>query len=143
MKPLLVLLIVFGVAAYPAGIHLAGNIAMAAMLCFTALGHFKFPRGMASMIPGPVPFRKELVYGTGVAEVLVGMGLIFHSTRLPAALLLLALLVLMLPANIYAAAQHINYETGGTDGPGLRYLWFRVPLQLLFIGWVVYFSLPL
>ncbi|WP_331145734.1 hypothetical protein [Hymenobacter sp.] len=51
--------------------------------------------------------------------------------------------VLILPANIHAALHHINYQKGTTDGPGPRYLWFRIPLQLLFIAWTWYFSVHL
>jgi hypothetical protein len=46
----------------------------------------------------------------------------------------------MLPANIHAAIKHINYETAAYDGKGIRYLWIRVPMQVLFIVWVYYFS---
>jgi hypothetical protein len=37
--------------------------------------------------------------------------------------------------------RRVNYETGELDGPGLAYLWFRVPLQVFFVGWVGYFAL--
>lgn len=46
----------------------------------------------------------------------------------------------MLPANIIAAKQKINLEKASYDGPGLAYLWFRIPLQVLFIGWVLFFA---
>jgi uncharacterized membrane protein len=42
--------------------------------------------------------------------------------------------------NIYAATQHIDIEKGTFTGPTTPYLWFRIPLQLLFIGWVYYSS---
>ena len=141
MKPLILLLIVFGVAAIFCASSVAGNIAMCAMLCFTALGHFKFHRGMAKMLPSRVPFKKLVVYASGVAEILLGVGLLFPPIRHVAAIVLIVFLVLVLPANINAARQHINYETGENDGKGLKYLWFRVPLQVFFIGWIVYFSL--
>ena len=141
MKPLILLLIVFGVAAIFCASSVAGNIAMCAMLCFTALGHFKFHRGMEKMLPVRVPLKKLVVYASGVAEILLGVGLLFPPIRHVAAIVLIVFLVLVLPANINAARQHINYETGENDGKGLKYLWFRVPLQLFFIGWIVYFSL--
>ena len=141
MKPLILLLIVFGVSAIFCALSVAGNIAMCAMLCFTALGHFMFHRGMVKMLPARVPFKGLVVFASGVAEILLGVGLLFPAIRHVAAVVLIAFLVLVLPANINAARQHINYETGENDGKGLKYLWFRVPLQLFFIGWIVYFSL--
>ncbi|HEV2480964.1 MAG TPA: MauE/DoxX family redox-associated membrane protein [Puia sp.] len=148
MKPLIVLLIAgllsAGIAKLTTGDYhttLAANIGMCSMLLFTALGHFKFTRGMVAMIPGPVPFKKPLVHATGIAEIALGLALLFPATRQTAAIALIVLFCLMLPANIYAAMNHINYETGETNGKGLGYLWFRIPLQLFFIAWIGYFSL--
>ncbi|TDX00334.1 DoxX family protein [Dinghuibacter silviterrae] len=141
MKPLFILVLTFLLSLTFRSVTTAGNIAMCVMLCFTALGHFKFTKGMTLMVPGFIPFKKEMVYATGVAEVLLGFGLLVPSLRLSLGLVLIALFVLMLPANIRAAVHHINYETGTTDGKGVGYLWFRVPLQAFFIVWVVYFCL--
>jgi hypothetical protein len=45
----------------------------------------------------------------------------------------------MTPGNIKAAVNHIDYQKGTNNGPGPTYLWFRIPLQLFFIGWVCFF----
>ena len=118
-----------------------GNLAMGLMLCFTALGHFLYTKGMALMVPGVIRFKRGMVYLTGVMEVLLGLALLFPGFRFWAGVALIAMLVLMLPANIHAALKRINYETGAYDGPGPRYLWFRVPEQVLFVVWICYFSL--
>lgn len=143
MKPLIVLMTVFVVAltifrfakneyAYAQ----AARVAMAAMLLFTALGHFLFAKGMAMMVPDFIPFKTEAVYATGIIEIAAAIGLLVPSLRVLTGALLIVFFVLMLPANIKAASQNINYQTGALDGAGLAYLWFRVPLQLLFIAWV-------
>lgn len=106
------------------------------MLMFTALGHVLYTEGMAMMIPAQIPYKKELVYFTGLVEVLGAIGLLFPQYRTLTAWLLILFFLLMVPANIKAAVEGLNYQTGTFDGPGLRYLWFRVPLQALFIGWV-------
>lgn len=148
MKPLIVLLAASGVAACIAkgftgnwSLILAGNIGMCAMLLLTALGHFKFTRGMVNMIPGGIPYKKQLVYVTGIAEMAIGLALLSPAVRCWAGAAMIFLLCAMLPANIYAARNHINYETGAFDGPGPGYLWFRIPLQLFFIAWISYFAL--
>jgi uncharacterized membrane protein len=141
MKPLILLLIAFGIAAIFTTFAFAGNIAMCLMLFFTALGHFKFHRGMVKMLPARLPLKSLVVYASGVAEILLGVGLLFPAIRPVAAVVLIVFLLLVLPANINAARKHINYETGQDDGPGLKYLWFRVPMQGFLIGWVVYFGL--
>ncbi|SNC59547.1 Uncharacterized membrane protein [Hymenobacter gelipurpurascens] len=150
MKPLLVLLLAFGVLAAgtyflqgQADFVLAGNGAMSAMLVFTAIGHFAFTQGMMRMLPEFLPAKKALVYSTGVLELAAAVGMLLPEWRERTAYCLLAFFVLILPANIYAALGHLNYQTGTPDGPGPRYLWFRIPLQLLFMAWTWYFALYL
>ena len=142
MKPLIVLLISFGFAILSIKIFtrhndfaLAARIAMSLMLLFTASGHFAFPRGMTMMMPAFIPFRLALVYITGVIEILAAIGLQIESLRNLTAVLLIIFFILVLPANIYAAVKHIDYQKVGNKGKGLYYLWFRIPLQILFIIW--------
>ena len=142
MKPLLVLLISFGLAIFAIKIFtlrvdfaLAARIAMSFMLLFTASGHFAFPRGMMMMIPSFIPFRLALVYITGIIEIIAAIGLQIPSFRNLTGVLLIIFFILVLPANTYAAVKHIDYQGGGKDGKGLHYLWFRIPLQILFIIW--------
>ena len=147
MKPLIVLLTVALLTAIIAklatgswSLTLAGNAGMCAMLLLTALGHFKFTTGMINMVPRKIPFKKQLVYATGVLEIVIGVALLLPECRFWAGIAMIALLCVMLPANIYAARNHIHYETGESNGPGPRYLWFRIPLQLFFIAWILYFA---
>jgi uncharacterized membrane protein len=150
LKPLIVLLgafiIALLIARFTTGswqLLFSGNLAMCLMLFLTAAGHFMFTRGMTLMLPSFLPFRTTLVYITGILEILLGIALLVPALRITAAYILIAFFVLLLPCNIYAAAQHLNMEKATYDGPGLSYLWFRVPLQLLFTGWVYYFSIYL
>ncbi|WP_276167239.1 DoxX family protein [Zobellia alginiliquefaciens] len=146
MKPLLVLitvtviaLLIFKCIDGIYDIPRSARIGMTAMLLFTALGHFMFTKGMAMMIPDFIPLKKELVYLTAFIEITAAIGLHMANFRTMTAWLLIFFFVLMLPANIKACFYNLNYQTGNFDGPGLMYLWFRVPSQILFIVWV-YFS---
>lgn len=150
MKPLIVLLGSFLCAVVTIKLihknydfHLAAKIAMAIMLGFTAIGHFVFPKGMALMIPSFIPFKEPIIYLTGVLEIILAIGLLIPKYSVWSAYLLIGFFVIMLPANIYASIFKINYQTGTFDGPGLSYLWFRVPLQVLFITWVYLSALRL
>jgi uncharacterized membrane protein len=142
VKPLIVLLAVFGLSVITFKIirgdyafALAGRVAMSAMLLFSAIGHFAFTRGMSLMIPGFIPFKTGIVYLTGVIEILFAAGLLLPAYRVFTAWSLIVFLVLVLPANIYAAIKRVNYQKATFTGSGLSYLWFRVPLQILFIAW--------
>lgn len=142
MKPLIVLLSVFAISLmvtkFVRGnfkIALSGRIAMSAMLLFTAVGHFVFTEGMTMMLPDFIQYKKELIYLTGIIEIAAAIGLFSPSFRIVTSWFLIVFFVLILPANIYAAIYHIDYQKGTFDGEGISYLWFRIPLQFLFIIW--------
>lgn len=145
MKPLILLVTVFTAAVVFSrcvlgvwNVPFAGSLAMCLMLFLTAAGHFMFPKGMALMMPPVIPFKTALIYGTGVLEVLLGVALLFPALRPAAGWVLIAFFVLILPANIYGAMKHVNLEKATYTGPGLGYLWFRVPEQVFFIAWLYF-----
>lgn len=114
---------------------------MCAMLLFTALGHFLFTEGMSKMIPDFIPLKSTVTILTGVLEIVIAIGLLFPNYQKTTGWILIAFLLLMLPANIKASLENLNYQTGAYDGKGLSYLWFRIPLQVFFIAWVYFFTL--
>lgn len=142
MKPLIVLLSVFSISVVIAKIFfgdydfvLSGRIALSVMLIFTAVAHFAFTKGMAMMLPNFIPYKTETVYLTGIIEIAAAVGLFITGLRVVTGCLLIVFFILILPANIYAAIKGINYQKGTMEGTGLAYLWFRIPLQILFIVW--------
>ena len=146
MKPLIVLIVVFLLALMGTIVidrdidyFFSGRLAMAAMLLFTSIGHFKFPEGMSMMMPPFIPNRKLVVYITGFIEIAAAVALMIPSVAKSTGWFLIAFFVVLLPANIYAASKRVNYEKGTYDGPGPVYLWFRIPMQIFLIGWVYYF----
>lgn len=146
MKPLIVLLTVFAISLLTNkiisgnyNIALSGRIAMSVMLIFTSIAHFAFTKGMEMMLPDFIPYKTTVIYLTGVIEILAAIGLFVTKFQIITAWLLIVFFVLILPANIYASIKQIDYQKGTSDGNGLNYLSFRIPLQILFIVWT-YFS---
>lgn len=142
MKPLIVLLLSFAISIFVIKIlrkeydvALSARIAISIMLLFTAIGHFAFTKGMSMMIPEFIPFKESVVYLSGIFEILLALGLLIPKFQRVSGWALIVFLLLMLPANIYASMNHVNYQKGTFDGNGLIYLWFRIPLQMLFIVW--------
>ncbi len=142
MKPLLVLLVTFVISVYTLKLMhkeynfaLAARIALSVMLVFTAIAHFVYTKGMTMMIPAFIPYKRELVYFTGFIEILAAIGLLIPNLRVHTAWLLILFFLVLLPANINAAIKYIDYQKGTFDGRGLNYLWFRIPLQVLFMVW--------
>jgi uncharacterized membrane protein len=145
MKPLIVLLTSFLVTLiilYWFQKHWdfkkSARIAMACMLIFTAIGHFIFTKGMANMFPEFIPFKIELVIWSGVLEILLAIGLLIPTLALKTSWMVILFLILVLPLNIYSAAHNIHYQTGLSNGPGLPYLFFRIPVQIFYIGWMYF-----
>ena len=142
MKPLIVLLLSFTISLFVIKIinneydfKLSARIAMSIMLIFTAIGHFAFTKGMSMMIPKFIPYKETFVYLSGVFEILLAISLLIPRLKYISGWTLIIFLLLMLPANIYASINNVNYQKGTFDGNGLGYLWFRIPLQFLFIAW--------
>ncbi|NDV42126.1 hypothetical protein [Flagellimonas sediminis] len=147
MKPLFVLLAAFALSTLvlylgkgKLDFAFAGRIALSTMLVFTAIGHFVYSNGMQAMVPSFIPLKYEIVFVTGVLEILFALAILFPKYQNFTAWVLMVFFVLILPANINAAIKNLNYQTGKFDGPGLVYLWFRVPFQIVLILWV-YFSI--
>ena len=88
------------------------------------------------MIPSSVPYPLELIYVTGVLELLGAIGVWIPRLERLTGLLLIVMLIGLLPANIYSAINRVAY--GGHDA-GPIYLLARVPFQL-FVIWWTYFA---
>ena len=146
MKPFGLLIIAFIISLISVkfargnyNVALAGRTAMSVMLLFTAMAHFKFTEGMTLMLPGFLPYREKIILLTGIIEIAAAIGLLIPSLRFVTAWLLIVFFILILPANVYASIHNVNYQEATFTGNGVTYLWFRIPLQILFILWV-YFS---
>ncbi len=142
MKPLFVLLGAFMISVLATRLFtktvdypLSGRIAMATMLAFTGIAHFAFTKGMKMMLPDFIPFKTGVIYLTGVFEIIAVLGLLIPAFRMLTGCALILFFIVLLPANIKAAIHHIDYQQGTFDGNGPDYLWFRIPLQILFIIW--------
>ena len=85
-------------------------------------------------MPPYVPAARAMVYASGVAEMAGGAGLLVRRTRRPAGWWLVATLVAVFPANLHMA---LHPEQFPKVPGGARALWARLPLQGLFIAWVL------
>jgi uncharacterized membrane protein len=117
---------------------LRGRIGVALVFAFTATGHFIKTSEMTQMLPPSVPMRVPLIYLTGVFELLAGIAILIPSVSRCTGILICIFLLLILPSNIYAAWQRVDF---GGHAAGPIYLLVRVPLQLVLIGWVYWFAI--
>ena len=85
-------------------------------------------------MPPYLPAHIELVYISGIFEVLGGIGLLVPQTRRWAAWGLIALLVAVYPANIHMLVNDVYLP----DMPQERWiLWARMPMQFI-LGWATF-----
>lgn len=87
------------------------------------------------MLPPAVAFRIELIYFTGVLELLGAVGVWIPGLTRLTGLLLILMLIGILPANIYSAINRIEF---GGHGAGPAYLLIRIPFQLIVIWWTYF-----
>ena len=80
-------------------------VGLAAMFVMTGVAHFvpAMRRDMIAIVPPRLPAAGLLVTITGVLELLGAAGLLYPPTRVAAAVCLFVLMMLMFPANVYAA----------------------------------------
>jgi uncharacterized membrane protein len=80
-------------------------VGLAVMFVLTGVAHFAPPmrRELIAIVPPRLPAPSRLVTITGLLELLGAAGLLLSPTRVAAAVCLLALMLAMFPANIYAA----------------------------------------
>jgi uncharacterized membrane protein len=93
--------------------------------------HFARPRLYEAIVPPWLPRHRELVYASGVAEIVGGAGLMTPLRR-PAGWWLVATLVAVFPANVHMALHPDDYRVPG----GRTALLARLPFQLAFVAWI-------
>ena len=92
--------------------------------------HFTHPLPYKKIMPPWLPYHLQLIYFSGVCEIVFGLMLIPEQTRHIGAWLIIVMLIAIFPANIQMT---INFW-------GRFNLWFwlsiiRLPLQALLIWW--------
>jgi|SRR5215204_1276339 len=145
MAPLIILLAAFGLlfvvnkSLLEGGLSLAfiGRASLALMLVATGITHFTSTGPMVEMMPEAVPMKRGIVYLTGVLELLAVVGLLVDRLSRLTAVLLVVFFIVVLPANIAGSLKRV--PLGGMEN-GPLYLFFRIPLQALFIFWAYYFG---
>jgi uncharacterized membrane protein len=103
--------------------------------------HFVAPKLYVQIVPPSLPRPLALVYLSGIAEILLGVGVLFRRTRRVAAWGIVALLVAVFPANVYMATSDVVVEgaPGGGD-PSAAARWARVPLQAVLALWAWWYT---
>ena len=104
------------------------------MFVAAGINHFVRPKFYEAIMPPYVPAHREMVQASGVAEIAGGLAVLPRPTRRAGAWWLVATLLAIYPANVHMALHPEEYpEVPG----GARTLYARLPLQAVFIAWVL------
>jgi len=145
MAPLIILITTFVLAALVNryffknrfSLSQIGRLALAFMLIATGIAHFTKTSFMVEMMPAVIPFKTEVVYLTGILELIASVGLITQKYSKLIGIMLIIFFMALLPANIVGSMKKVAL---GGMAKGVSYLYFRIPLQIFFILWTYYFA---
>jgi len=99
---------------------------------YTYIGvkHFIDPDFFLAIMPDYLPLHLELVYLSGLAEIILGLLLLFKKTRSKAAIGIILLLIFVFPANIHLVQSELSQSLLGVTKEQAI---IRLPFQALFI----------
>ena len=107
-------------------------LVMSFMYVFIGIRHFTDPQYFLDIVPPQLPFKLFLVYVTGLIEIIGGAAILSSKTRRTGALLLIFLLVIVFPANIYLYISETPQNLLGiTKTDALIRMPFQIPLIIL------------
>lgn len=103
---------------------------MAALYILAGLNHFRTPKLYLRIMPPYIPYHKTMVILSGIAEIALGIGLLFPLSQNVSAWGIILLLLLILPANV----EMIRTKKARMKLP-LWAVWARLPLQFALMFW--------
>ena len=95
----------------------------------TGIKHFTNVDWFMKIMPPYLVYHTELVYLSGICEIILGIMLIFEKTRFIAGWGLILLLIAVFPANI-----HLAQTNGAAMNTSPALAWGRLPFQVVFIA---------
>ena len=105
---------------------------MSLMYVFIGIRHFTDSQYFLEIVPPRLPFKLFLVYVTGLVEIIGGAAILFSKTRRIGAFLLIFLLIVVFPANIYLFLSEAPQNALGISKmDALIRMPFQIPLIIL------------
>ncbi|TKX58336.1 DoxX family membrane protein [Halorubrum sp. ASP1] len=115
---------------------------MGATYVVAGIAHFLIPERFAEAVPPSFPRPVGLVYLSGVAEILLGIGVAIPRTRRVSAWGIVALLVAVFPANVHLARSETLNDLVPEPlvAPARLAALVRLPFQGVLIGWALRYA---
>jgi uncharacterized membrane protein len=101
------------------------------VLFFAGAVHLLDPFSFVDALPNWAPAKLELIFWTGILELILAVGLMLRPTRRATAMVTAAYFTLLIPIHVYVSWYAIPMF--GIKDPWL--LWTRTVFQAVFIAW--------
>jgi uncharacterized membrane protein len=108
---------------------------MAAFYVWAGVNHFVRPEFYLNLMPPYFPLHTEMVYLSGVAEIVLGLLVAIPRTAAMAAWGIILMLIAFLPVHVHMLVNNHLYPEAPTS-----VLWLRFPIQALFILWAYWYT---
>ncbi len=92
--------------------------------------HFVAPQFYVAIMPPYIPFHNAFIYISGIAEIVLGILLLFNNTRKAAAYGIVMLLLIVFPANVQMLINYMQQHN-----PNIWIAVVRLHLQAPLIWW--------
>ena len=110
---------------------------LALIYLLAGIAHIRSPEGFLAITPAWVPFPEQVIYWTGIAEIMGAIALLIPKVRKAAGIGLALYALCVFPANINHALNNI-----AMNGETLSW-WYhgpRLAFQPIFIWWALWVS---
>ena len=108
---------------------------MGIIYILAGINHFRNPRLYVKIIPPYFPNPKLLNNISGIAEIILGIGICIPALTVISAWGIIALLIAIFPANFYMFTD----KKAGMGLPKIILL-LRLPMQIVLIFWAYYYT---
>ena len=117
---------------------------MGVLYAIAGILHFVVPDLYVQIVPPQLPWPMGLVYLSGLAELVLGIGVMIPRTRRLAAWGIIALLLAIFPANVYMATSGVTIQgaPAAIADPSALGRWGRLPMQAVLIAWAWWYTRP-
>lgn len=115
---------------------------LGAIFIAAGIGHFVNTDFFLEIMPEWIPFHEACVYLSGIAEIVLGVGLQLPQYRRQAAWGIIALLIAVFPVNINMAVigqTDLQYAPDFVPSSEAA-LWIRLPMQFVLMAWAWWYT---
>ena len=111
------------------------KLVMAAFYVLSGVNHFRSPEFYLNLMPAYLPAHEAAVVWSGVAEIGLGLLLLWPRRQWLAAWGIIAMLIAFLPVHVHMVVNsHLYPETP------VGCLWLRFPMQALLVAWAYWYT---